>query len=50
MALAVLEMDSCCVVSEEMLVSILSVFIDPHEMPWTEAELAELNWFLSVVT
>ena len=40
LALAVLELDSCCVVSEEMLVSVLCVYIDPHEMSWIGAKLA----------
>ena len=34
--LAVLQMDGFCVVSERMLISILSVSVDPRDMPWTE--------------
>ena len=37
--LAVLQMDGWCVVSERMLVSILSVSVDPREMSWDEAAL-----------
>ena len=33
-------MDGLCVVSEQLLVSILSVSVDPREMSWAEATLA----------
>ena len=36
---AVLHKDGWCVVSEQMLVSILSVTMDPHEMSWAETAL-----------
>ena len=35
-----LAMDGCCVLSEHMLISILSVSVDPMEMSWGEAALA----------
>ena len=33
------QMDSWCVVSERMLVSILSISVDPRKIAWTEAAL-----------
>ena len=41
LVLVVLAMDGC-VVSEQMLVSILSVSVDHHEMLWDEAALEPL--------
>ena len=35
-----MEMDGWCVVSERILVSLLSVSVDPCEMSWAEAALA----------
>ena len=40
LVLAVLLMDGWCVVPDRMIVFILSVFIDPREMSWSEAALA----------
>ena len=40
LVLAVLQIVGWCVVSERMLVSILSVSLDPHEMSRAEAALA----------
>ena len=40
LVLIVLPMDGWCVVSEWMLVSILSVSVDPHEMSLVKAALA----------
>ena len=40
LVLAVLQMDGWCVVSEQMLIPILSVSMDPREMSWAEAALA----------
>ena len=34
-----LQMDGYCVVSARMLVSILSISVDPFEMSWAEAAL-----------
>ena len=39
LVLAVVPMDGSCVVSERMLVSILSVSMDPCEMLWAETVL-----------
>ena len=40
LVLAVLQVGDWCVVSELMLVSILSVSVDPYEMLWAEPVLA----------
>ena len=42
LVLVVLQMDGWCVVSEWMLVSILSVSMDPREISWAEAAMALL--------
>ena len=41
LVLAVLQMDHWCVLSERMLVSLLSVSVDPREMSWAETALAQ---------
>ena len=42
LVLAVQQMDGWCVVSDKMLVCMLSVSVDPCEMSWAEAALEPL--------